>query len=411
MVLRRYCETRNLPYGVVDPFSFNPLDYSTFIIGGGQLLRVGGALFYRSFRIPGPHILNAVGTHLPDNLAYLKDYRLVSVRSDAEASAIRTQYPNLHVQTRPCISIQFGKLFNSEIEVARNCVSDDRSAVGIHLNNTALKRLPGVFSALEILNSRHQLIFLPYTHYEDDRYLLDMLSRHLPGSQVFHSNDPISLYAQIGKLRALVSCSLHASIFAYTQNVPVLAFPQDPKVLHFFEERGFPYSLFVSAEGLPDNLDSLLRSAPDYRQALKRDQDIIDLHLHDIEVIVREPIDCSYSDLANYTDERYNTMHREFHSFAMERHLNASRTSTQLMESELRRKKSDDALLSTNVRIAEMTTAIENLSAQLAEKERTIQALRDSPGGFDGSLGKRCIQQLGRVQAWLSSRRNGPCRR
>jgi hypothetical protein len=411
MVLKRYCETRNLTYRVVDPFSFNPQDYSTFIIGGGQLLRPSGALFYRNFRIPGPHILNGVGTHLPDHLDYLKDYRLISVRSRAEASAIRTEYPHLPVETRPCISIQFGKYFSSEIEAIRDSSSDDPSLVGIHLNSSAVKKLPEVFSALQILNSRYRLVFLPYTHYEDDRYLSNVLSRLLPGSQVFPSDDPISLYVRIGRIRALVSCSLHASIFAYAQNVPVLAFPQDPKIAHFFQERGFACSLFVSAEDLPGGLDNLLRTEPDYRQAFAQDQDVADLHLGDMETIVRKPLDWSYPDLRNYTDGRYNALHREFYSYAMESHLVASRLNAQSLESELGRKRSEGELLSANRRIGEMKATVESLSAQLAEKERMVQSWREGQGGPDGSLGRRCLRELRRVRAWLRSHRTGPCQR
>ena len=63
MVMKRVCEQRGIPYAVVDPFNYNPRDYATFIIGGGQLLRNRQDIFYRGFYVPGPHILNSVGIH------------------------------------------------------------------------------------------------------------------------------------------------------------------------------------------------------------------------------------------------------------------------------------------------------------------------------------------------------------
>jgi hypothetical protein len=332
MVLKRFCETKEIPFEVVDPFSFNPRNYSTFIIGGGQLLRRSDDLFYQSFRVPGPHILNTIGIHHPDHLEYLKDYRLVTVRSQAEKVQINQDYPELNIQVCPCLTIQFNKFFGSEIEAKDNSNRVKKDTIGIHLNNTTLRLIPGMIPALQKLHKKYQLLFIPFTHYENDRYLMETLAKWLPGVEVSSAEDPISIFSEIGHVKALISSLMHAATFAYIQNIPVLAFPQDFKIRYFFEERGFPQSLYLSAEEIPAKLVALLQNPPNYSQSFESDLSIVDEHLAKVETIVRNPIDFDYRDISNFVDGRYNELRRTFYCFILNKMLEGNAQTAQIID-------------------------------------------------------------------------------
>lgn len=335
MVLQRFCETREIPFRVVDPFNFHPRDYSTFIIGGGQILRTYYDFFYHSFNVPGPHILNSVGIHMPDNLDFLREYRLVSVRSKAEKTEIARAYPDLEIEVHPCTTVLFDQFYAAELEQARRGTQGGDEWVGVHLNNTTLRKLPRLFPALEQLNRECRLMFIPFTHYENDRFLMETLSRWLPGSRVSPANDVVSVFAEIGSLKALVSSSMHAAMFAYLQNVPALAFPQDHKLRYFFEERGFPQCLYTSAESLLPNLRSLLANPPDYSSSAAADRADVEKHLDHIHRLVLEDAPYEYSDDAEYTNRSFNEMRRSMYAFYRQESFERNTLSTQLLDQRL----------------------------------------------------------------------------
>src|SRR5215216_3056672 len=78
LVLQKFFEERAFDFEVLNPFSYEPDQYSAIVVGGGELIRELGDPFYDCFRVRGNHILNSVGTYKPDHLDYLNDYALVT---------------------------------------------------------------------------------------------------------------------------------------------------------------------------------------------------------------------------------------------------------------------------------------------------------------------------------------------
>jgi len=349
MVLKRFCETRAVPFQVVDPFAYLPSAYSTFIIGGGQLLRDRENVFNRSFRVPGPHILNTVGIHRPDHLEYLREYRLVTVRSQAEKDQVLQLCPDLKVEVRPCITTRFDEFFRAEIEQAREEMPQKGEWIGVHLNCTTLGRMPDLFAALEALNRQNRIRFIPFTHYENDRFLMETLSKWLPGSEVSPAADPVSIYAEIGGLQALVASSMHAAMFAYLQNVPVLAFPQDFKIRYFFEERGFPGSLYSSAADMPAKLQGMLQAPPDYAPSADRDRAAVESHLEQVKEIVLDPVDYRYADETEFLDSRFHELRRTFFCFAAQKHFEMNSQATRILDLQIQIKRSEPLEVAENM--------------------------------------------------------------
>ncbi len=226
----------------------------------------------------------------------------------------------------------FNKFFGSEIEAKDNSNRVKKDTIGIHLNNTTLRLIPGMIPALQKLHKKYQLLFIPFTHYENDRYLMETLAKWLPGVEVSSAEDPISIFSEIGHVKALISSLMHAATFAYIQNIPVLAFPQDFKIRYFFEERGFPQSLYLSAEEIPAKLVALLQNPPNYSQSFESDLSIVDEHLAKVETIVRNPIDFDYRDISNFVDGRYNELRRTFYCFILNKMLEGNAQTAQIID-------------------------------------------------------------------------------
>lgn len=332
MVLRKFCEANHISFEIVDPFSYDPSDYSTVIIGGGQLLRGGDDLFYRNFRVQGHHILNTVGIHKPQDLEYLRDYRLVSVRSKAEKELITKLVPDLSVDVCPCITIQFEKHFREELASTGKSRNLPPEKIGVHLNNTTLRKLPNYFEILQQINKKYSILFIPFTHYENDRYLMETLAKWLPNAIVSKATDPISLFAEIGSVKAMISSSMHAALFAYVQNVPVLAYPQDLKIRFFFEERCFPVSLYESVQNLCAQLDEILTNPPDYSASIENDKNKVNNHLEKIAELLESPVEQPDSGSGFMKDDRYNRLHSEFYQLHMQRIYELNTLNTQIFD-------------------------------------------------------------------------------
>jgi len=336
MLLKRFCTNHDIRFRVVDPFNLNPSDYSTFIIGGGQVLRTASDIFYQSFRIPGPHILNAVGIHEPDQLEYLRDYRLVSVRSNAERDTLCSNVPGLRVEVSPCNTILLDEYFQTEINRSRSKRQENMDAIGIHLNNKTITKSPGLIKALRELSCKYRIVFVPFTHYENDSFLMEKLSSWLPGSSVSTARQVISAYAEIGGFRAMISSSMHAAMFAYAQQVPVLAFPQDNKIRYFFGERGFPESFYWDGDSLLEGLDRLLQNPPDYLPSIRNDKENAHAHLDEVEKLAKQPVEYDTSIFSISMDKPFCDLRRRFYLSVMQNHHELNARETRLLDLNLR---------------------------------------------------------------------------
>lgn len=280
LVLKQFCETRNIPYQVLNPFSYDVNEYSTVIVGGGELLRKRGDIFYDSFRVPGSYILNTVGIHEMDYVSYLQNYRLLTVRSGADKAALASLGDR--VQVRPCVSVLFEDYFGNENIENKY----PENLIGVHINVATLRMKPELLHALEALDKKYKLLLIPFTLYQSDLRLMGTLEKWLDNATVMTDVDPISAFHTIGRLRMLISSSLHASIFAYIQNIPVLAFPLYPKIGYFFGERALKSSLYADGKELFDGVKRVLDAPPDYSYAIERDKELARLHLDEVEALV-----------------------------------------------------------------------------------------------------------------------------
>ena len=285
LVMRSFLDRRAIPYEVLNPYSYDPGRYSTIIVGGGELLQSTGNPFYDRFRVPGPHILNTVGVGKPDNCEYLKDYRLVTVRSQAEKRVLQQFVPN--VEAIPCVTMLMDDYYPSPEQDDLNAVAN-RDTIGIHVHYGLVAVFPKLFELLKKLSARYKLEFIPFTQYNGDVSIMEKLSSRLPYAEISTAADPAAKFHAVGRLRALVCTSLHAAMFAYAQGIPVLAYPYVPKVRYFLEESGLGDSLFNDEEELDSKLNSLESTPSDHSESVKADKHSVRVHLDNIaEAIAR----------------------------------------------------------------------------------------------------------------------------
>lgn len=270
LVMQRLLTTWGVPHDVVDPFAVDTSAYSCFVIGGGKLLRPPGDPFYDAFRVRGRHILNTVGVQPNSDPAYLSEYAYVSVRSATDRDMLRKAIPAIQVAVAPCVSL----LMEPETTEVH---SDD--AIGVHFNAALPLDLDLLVSIIRNVGTGSDILFIPFTHYNNDRLIMQTIAEGIPGTSVAPILRPGPLFHLIGRLRCIISTSLHAALFAYAQNVPCIAFPITPKIDYFFGDRGLEQWLFRTPEEMADRLHKALDSPPDYSAQLEEDHRVLDGHL------------------------------------------------------------------------------------------------------------------------------------
>ncbi len=246
IALQQYLDEKKIRYEIVPPFDYNSADYSYLIIGGGQLIRSTGDPFYDSFRVPGDHILNGVGVDNVDNLDYLNEYSSVSVRSISAAEKLNKQYPNLKIEVIPCVAT----LLDSTNE--ENYPQEEKT-IGLHLVADTFTNCPGIIDVLGKLPKPK--VTFSFTTYNFDTQLM-------PAVEIWgikhHYRDmnPKQLHSLIGSMGGVIVSSLHATIFAYTQNIPFLTYYQ-PKTYEYLKDRGLERFVFKNTEELIEKLPYL----------------------------------------------------------------------------------------------------------------------------------------------------------
>lgn len=262
LLLQRALSAHGIPHDVVDPFTSQvPEDIVMLIIGGGELIRPAGDPFYDAFRVRGRHILNTVGVLEHARPDFLDQYRLVTVRSEADRKRLGQG------EIVPCLTLLY-----DEYLPARPALDIPKGAIGINLNMS--------FGAEEAMALVHWLretklgpiVFLPITHYNGDHYLMQVLAGQVPGATFLEPMTPDETFAAIGKLSALVSSSLHATLFAYTQGVPVIGFHHPPKIGAFLRDRGLKRWIFRTTADLRTLLPALLDAPPATTEHRDRDR-------------------------------------------------------------------------------------------------------------------------------------------
>lgn len=247
---------------VLDPFGATPPDVDLVVVGGGELIRPRGDVFYDAFRRPARGILNATGVwDDADDLDFLKDFEVVSARTSREAETLSRVVPDAEVV--PCTTTT---IESQHVDIPG--VEPGEPLIGIHIVPHTFALVPEIVDAVNAIPGRK--VFLPFTHYNYD----DSFMRALPfiGSEVVLPRlGPLQLHSIIGQLDLVVASSLHVSIFAYSQRVPFITARQQ-KVERYFADRGLERLVFGNLAEMQSSLEAARDDALDLAPLVDRDR-------------------------------------------------------------------------------------------------------------------------------------------
>ncbi|MBX3082806.1 MAG: polysaccharide pyruvyl transferase family protein [Anaerolineae bacterium] len=261
LVLQRAFARSNIPFRVIDPYLPALDSIASLVIGGGELIRTVGDPFYDIFRAPGRHILNTVGVLDGADNGFLDGYRLITVRSQADRARLGRG------EVAPCVTL----LYNDYVLDEDALPDIPPGAIGINLNYSFYEQIEPLVAWLR-QSGLGPIVWLPITHYNADALLMQEVAAHVPHSLVLPPLSPDATFRAIGSLSALVSFSLHASIFAYAQGIPMLGYRPVGKLTAFMEERDQGASLFETADDIARLLPLLLEAPPDLMQRRQQDE-------------------------------------------------------------------------------------------------------------------------------------------
>lgn len=266
-VMVSFLKKERQDFEILSPLRYDPRRYERIIVGGGHLIRPRGDWFYDAFRVPGPHVLNVVGLSTSEDLDYLREYVYVSVRSRKDLARVAPFVSGPVV--RPCVSLRLTPEIGPGLA--------PQGCIGFHFNEHSWAAAGDEKLFPEYADCPQCLI--PVTFYNNDFRLLSRLQQCLGVKLMLLPRlPPRALLREIGRLRVLVCSSLHAAIFAYSQNVPFLVFGQPEKICEFMEDRGLQRWMFRDATELRTKLAAVLQKRPDYTAALQRDLKRLDEH-------------------------------------------------------------------------------------------------------------------------------------
>ncbi|HRR14828.1 MAG TPA: polysaccharide pyruvyl transferase family protein [Thermoanaerobaculia bacterium] len=243
-----------------------PDDLALLWIAGGELLHPIGHPYYDCFRQPGQHVLFGVGTNGRPEGTHLAEYLFSSVRSRADREALLDAGEGVEVV--PCVTL----LIDEHAEPRDVSPAEGRTLVHLHAGVPAADLLEEVRSILGMLGP--QAALLSFTAYNSDFALLEHLSR-ATGLPLLRPRDPDEAFAWIRSARAVVSASLHATIFAYVAGVPFLTLDYAGKIGRFLDERGLSRRRLGAVSEIAADLEALSDSSVDWHSILAADRAIV----------------------------------------------------------------------------------------------------------------------------------------
>lgn len=247
---------------VLDPFDPYAQEVDAVVVGGGELIRPVGDSFYDTFRPRDGAILNAAGVwQTADALEYLADYEYVSARSSAEAAVLRQYVPDVRVL--PCTTTTLeGTPYDLGLDA-------DEPLVGIHLVPHTVSLCPDLVDIIDAIP--HRKVFIPFTHYNYDDSFMRALPFDRSRAVQLPRLDPLQLHSVVGQMTYVVTSSLHASLFAYSQNVPFVTAHQE-KVVNYFGDRGLGRFVFASDDQLRQGIAALQSGNVDFADIVAQDR-------------------------------------------------------------------------------------------------------------------------------------------
>lgn len=365
------------------PGNFNPNDYETIIIGGGHLIRPSPDFFYDKFKVPGKHILNAVGIlDSPDDLHYLNDYKYVTVRTSWDKE--RLSYLEKDVHVIPCTTMLLEDLKDIPL-------TPKSPSLGIHLfsnifNEDEEKQFVDWASSLPFT-----VYLIPITHYKQDYIYLGRLGSMIKNSVLLPIMKPLEIFTFIGRLDYFISCSLHGGIFSYIHNVPFILFNYNEKMFFFMKDRELQQYTFTNYQSMRMSFDDLLSDTPDYSEKISKDLDLLKLHVQFLKQILPsgEMSQEKTTDLVVQTNHQihllqsqarnHETKLRQYEAKAQEAEKMSADQGIQIMALTSRTQALDQSLIERDCQIAAMSDQIkhakalaEALNSEIAEMRRSV---------------------------------------
>lgn len=247
----------------IDPFSSDLSDVDMVVVGGGELIRPLGDPFYDAFRLRGGSVLNAAGVwDTAEQLDFLKDYDFVSARNTTEAAVLSRFVDD--VKVLPCATTTL-EAPHYEIPGAL----PGEKLIGIHVVPHTLTLCPEIVDQINALEGRK--VFIPFTHYNYDASFMSALPFEREDAITLPQLSPLELHSVLGQMDFVVVSSLHASIFAYSQNVPFATVHQ-PKVLNYFKDRGLERFVFSDVASLAGALTEIQAGEVDFSDLVAKDK-------------------------------------------------------------------------------------------------------------------------------------------
>ena len=253
-VIQRAFAANDIAHRVVDPLAPASDDLAMLVIGGGMLLRAPDDPVYRTFRVRGRHVLHSISVGDARDTDYLYEYACVAVRARADRSRLGLG------SVCPSLNLLYGDYRSADNPVTG--VPD--GAIGIHVTPAMRDHALGFVHVLSTLDIG-PVVWLPTADLRG-RDLLEALRATLPGSVVLPGGDPDALWDIVGRLRALVTPSLHAASFAYAQRTPFLTYGYGSELGDFLRDRDLTDRQLSIATDLERQLPKLLQrndAAPD----------------------------------------------------------------------------------------------------------------------------------------------------
>ncbi|MEO6076751.1 MAG: glycosyltransferase [Dokdonella sp.] len=266
-VVQRAFAANDIAHRVVDPMAPVSDDLAMLVIGGGMLLRAPDDPVYRAFRVRGRHVLHSVSVGDARDTDYLDDYACVAVRARADRNRLGRGI------VCPSLSLLYGDYRPADIPIAG--VPD--GAIGIHVTPAMRDHALGFVHVLSTLGVG-PVVWLPTADLRG-RDLLETLHSSLPGSVVLPGGDPDALWNIVGRLRALVTPSLHAAGFAYAQRTPFLTYGYGSELGDFLRDRDLTDCQLSIATDLQRQLPNLLErsdAVPDPTADLESCRQLLD---------------------------------------------------------------------------------------------------------------------------------------
>ncbi len=336
IVMADFLNTNNIPFTDVSPFAKNKGDYDLLIIGGGQIVREPADSYYNNFRIWGRHILNTADITNAKSLQFLKVYEYVSVRSSVAANKLRKHKIDAVYVPDICIAMQNK---NTAVKIPKD-------SVGIHfMPGRSDMDIKKHIDFVKNMVKTNTVVLMPFTHYAGDYKYLKKVHTAVPKTILLGELVPQVLFDTIGELKMLISMSLHASIFAYSQNINFIVAeePRYKKVSAFLKDRGLEHRIYTDYLSLKNKSKYYIeKQNTNYNKELSVDKVLLKKHFAKILSIIKNvqpdpKLHALYSEITTVEDAK-NSLVQDLQE--AQNKLKDANLSRKVMAKELRQIKS-----------------------------------------------------------------------